>query len=84
MRKMEMQQVGRRWSRKIVDILGEDGVASDEQGGLGQAFVAAVNPKLAHTARWKSPFGRRDVTNPNAAEEGASERSDRDVGAKSL
>jgi len=79
-----MQQVGRRRSMKIVDILGEDGAGSDEQGGLGQAFVAAANPKLAYTARWKSAFGRRDVTNPKLAEEGASERSDRDVGAKLL
>lgn len=78
-----MQQVGRRWSRKIVDILGEDGAASEEQGGLGQAFVAAVNPKQACTAKWKSPFGRRDVTNTKAAEEGVSETSDRDVGPKS-
>jgi len=69
---------------RIVDILGEDGVASDEQGGLGQAFVAAANPKLAYTARWRSPFGRRDATNPKSVEKGASERFDRDVGAKLL
>lgn len=77
-----MQQVGWRRSMKIVDMLGEDGAASDEQGDLGQAFFAAANPKLAYTARWKSPFGRRDVTNPKSAQEGASERFDRDVGAK--
>lgn len=62
---------------KIPEILGEGGLASGEQGDLGQAFEAAVDPKLAYTTRWKSPFGRTDVKEPRATEEAAAEKSDR-------
>ena len=73
---MVRQQVGRRRSTKILDILGDDGVAPNERGDLGQAFVAAVDPKLAYSTKWKSPFGRRNVTDSRAAGEVATERSD--------
>lgn len=76
---MVRQQVARRRSMKILDILGEDDAASDERGDLGQAFVAAVDPRRVDASRWKSPFGRRDVIDSRAAEEVAAERSNRDA-----
>jgi len=59
---------------EILDILGEEEAASDELGDLGQAFFAALDPKGAYTAKWKSPFGRTDVKDSGPTEGGKTEK----------